>query len=113
MSEYQQYQGPTDEGVDEKIVMGNQGGEPIVDEVHVADFSGFEDINEGRALGMDVPRTLNKHMTVMEARDNETNGRYALYGQTDEGVECITLADDVFEALGRPSKINVTVRPHQ
>lgn len=112
MSEYNQYQPPTEESVDEKLIMGVQSaelqtpeGEPIV-----ADFSAFEDINEGRAVGMDMPRTANKSQMTLELDEDGTSpDSFALYG---EGYNQAMISGEVFQSLGRPSKIDVTVRPH-
>lgn len=70
-----------------------------------ADFSEFENF--------DKPATVIKHQTLMELQSNA--GEYAIYEQkqseTGEPVEAISVTGSMFEDLGRPSVITVTVRP--
>lgn len=109
-----------EKAVDEKVIMGDnrpdvmvypesniglEAGSPIV-----ADFSGFEDINEGRALGMDMPHSVNKVTSQMVFQEDGTNDSTAMYSR---GVEQVHIAKQSFEDLGRPSSIDVTVRRSQ
>lgn len=71
---------------------------------HVPDYSGFEEY--------DKPAKMTKHQTVMHL-DSQTGGG-AIYQQASDDpnhtVEAISMHGDVFDDLGRPRTITVTVR---
>lgn len=98
-----------------------QSGE-IVDparrEPIVADFSGFaefDDTKNGQPLGwsLDQPAKLTNHRTVMDLQSSTPE--YAIYEQAQdepgEQVEAISLRGDVFDDMGRPAQVTVSVRP--